>query len=137
MAVTKTKIQKVFIVILLLFVMIGNVKKIKKEFKKTGKNEVDVAIQYEQKLCPVKPLLVDYDHIGFTSDEKDMGEYAESLYLTQYVLSPKKIIAHRAADLEIGAFNNPSLRERFIEEKSLKMVKQIDDKMALYERSIH
>ncbi|MBU0993163.1 MAG: hypothetical protein KJ737_11775 [Proteobacteria bacterium] len=134
MTFNRPQILKIVIAIVILFTILGSIKKAQKEWKDFNHNEKDIAVQYEEKLGPVKKLLPPGVNIGYTNDDKDSGKFAESLYLTQYALSPHKVMNNEMADFIIASFTNPAEKVQFIKDNHLSLVKDIDDKMALYTR---
>ena len=73
-------------------------------------------------------------NIGYKNDEKDADKFIESLYLTQYSLAPNTILKNEIPDYIIASFNNPKRKAIFIKKNKLCLVKNIDNKMALYTR---
>jgi len=136
MKFNRVKALKVIAALLIIFSMAVNIKKLKKEVRAFRNNTKDVTVQYEEKFKPIRKLLPSRVNIGYKNDEKDFEKSFESIYLTQYALSPNKILNNEISDYTIAGFNNPSAKAAFIKENKLSLVKNIDNKMALYKRNL-
>lgn len=134
MKLNRFKVLKVIVAIVVLFAVIVNVIKLIKELRVFNNIKTDVAVQYEEKLKPIKKLLPSGVNIGYKNDEKDFGKSGESFYLTQYVLSPNKVLKNEIPEYVIASFNNPKGKAIFIKKNKLCLVKDIDNKTALYTR---
>jgi hypothetical protein len=126
-------IQKVFIAIIVIYAALINVIKLSKELQNFN-TKTDMAVQYEEKLNPIRKILPSGIKIGYKNDEKDVGKFTESLYLTQYALAPNAVLTNEISDFIIASFNNPKQKAIYIKKNKLRLVQNIDNKMALYTR---
>ena len=123
---------EIFILFIIVFALTNT---IHKQIKAYHKNRIDSAVEYEQKFKRVRGLIPDGETVSLVSDETDSGEFAKSLFLTQYVLAPVKVFHNSLARYVITCFRDPLAKKKYATDNHLTLIKEIDHETALYKRT--
>ncbi len=102
--------------LLILFALLAEVRLLRKALRQprplVGNDDISL---YEGRFEDVKKLLPSHGTVGYVSDGKldGMADY-DSLYLTQYVLSPRVVLASMDCELIVADFRDEAAQVRVI-----------------------